>query len=393
VDLIEALRKRIGPDVIPSILDAGFNFDVVDRASLEKATVEGKYLAIGAGRYRAVVVPNTQRIPAGVRRKIDEFTKSGGGIAVFGETDAGSVLSERLSPDATFEAQPTAAGGPIPAPSSIGSVHRRAGTLDAYFVANTSNLPAFLKARFHVSADSADWWDPVSGTSRAIPVKASADSAELFLDLPEYGSGFVVFGTPPGPAGSEMLGVTSVYTSARFRIGDQRTAADVQLPHNWAATTGSVNVSGVAHYDFEAHGPHAPEDAADGAWLDFGDSAPVPESNPARNGMRAWLDAPVRDAAVVYVNGVRAGAAWCPPYKVALGSLLHPGTNSIRIDVANTAMNAMSGMALPDYRLLNLRYGLRFEPQDMDRIAAQPSGLLTPRITISWSRTHSQFAR
>jgi hypothetical protein len=56
-------------------------------------------------------------------------------------------------------------------------------------------------------------------------------------------------------------------------------------------------------------------------------------------------------------------------------------------------MNAMSGMALPDYRLLNLRYGLRFEPQDMDRIAAQPSGLLTPRITISWSRTHSQFAR
>ena len=29
------------------------------------------------------------------------------------------------------------------------------------------------------------------------------------------------------------------------------------------------------------------------------------------NGMQAWLDAPVREAAVVYINGQRAGSVWC----------------------------------------------------------------------------------
>jgi hypothetical protein len=36
--------------------------------------------------------------------------------------------------------------------------------------------------------------------------------------------------------------------------------------------------------------------------------------------------------------------------------------------VANVAINHMAERALPDYRLLNLRYGNRFEPQDMDKV-------------------------
>jgi hypothetical protein len=142
--------------------------------------------------------------------------------------------------------------------------------------------------------------------------------------------------------------------------------------------------SGVGHYEFEAGGPPSQQDLRAGAWVQFGVGTAVPETNPAKNGMQAWLDAPVRDVAVVYVNGARAGSAWCPPYRVAVGSLLHPGTNTIRIDVANTVMNEMAGTALPDYRLLNLRYGMRFEPQDMDRVAPQPSGLLTRFVYVGW---------
>jgi hypothetical protein len=56
--------------------------------------------------------------------------------------------------------------------------------------------------------------------------------------------------------------------------------------------------------------------------------------------------------------------------------LLKPGENHFRIVVGNTAMNYMAGHKLPDYRLLNLRYGVRFEPQDMDKVQALPSGLL-----------------
>jgi hypothetical protein len=38
----------------------------------------------------------------------------------------------------------------------------------------------------------------------------------------------------------------------------------------------------------------------------------------------------------------------------------------------------MAGRALPDYKLLNLRYGARFDPQDMDKVQAVPAGLVGP---------------
>ena len=60
------------------------------------------------------------------------------------------------------------------------------------------------------------------------------------------------------------------------------------------------------------------------------------------------------------------------------------GGNSIRITVANTAINALAGSKLPDYRLLRLQYGNRFDPQDMDNLKPLPSGLTTmPKLLIS----------
>jgi hypothetical protein len=50
----------------------------------------------------------------------------------------------------------------------------------------------------------------------------------------------------------------------------------------------------------------------------------------------------------------------------------------LRIVVANTAINEIAGKALPNYRLLNLRYGERFAPQGFEHIAPLPSGLLGP---------------
>jgi len=103
------------------------------------------------------------------------------------------------------------------------------------------------------------------------------------------------------------------------------------------------------------------------------------------------VDAPVREAAVVFVNGRRAGSAWCPPYEVDVTALLRPGSNQIRIDVGNLAINHMAGRALPDYRLLNLRYGTRFEPQDMDKVQPIPSGLFGPiRLVASAAATPSR---
>jgi hypothetical protein len=123
--------------------------------------------------------------------------------------------------------------------------------------------------------------------------------------------------------------------------------------------------------------------------LDLGDARALPPGGP-RDRFQAWLDPPVREAAVVFVNNQRAAAVWCPPYRVDVTALAHPSRNTIRIEVANLAINHMAGVALPDYRLLNLRYGTRFEPQDMDKVQPVPSGLMGPvRLVASTVRPTS----
>jgi len=59
-----------------------------------------------------------------------------------------------------------------------------------------------------------------------------------------------------------------------------------------------------------------------------------------------------------------------------VSSLWKAGTNELSITVGNTAINSLAGSALPDYRLLNDRYGERFVPQGMENLQPLPSGLL-----------------
>jgi hypothetical protein len=106
--------------------------------------------------------------------------------------------------------------------------------------------------------------------------------------------------------------------------------------------------------------------------------APVQPTKLDLPGMRTWFDAPLRDAAIVYVNGTLAGSVWHPPFTLDISPFLHPGTNELKIVVANTAINELAGRAAPDYRLLWLRYGKRFAPQDMDHLQPLPSGILGP---------------
>jgi len=92
--------------------------------------------------------------------------------------------------------------------------------------------------------------------------------------------------------------------------------------------------------------------------------------------LQAWIESPVREVAQVYVNDTAAGDIWLPPYEVDVTSLVHPGDNKLKVVVANLAINEMAGKALPDYRLLNLEYGERFESQDLSGLLPLPSGIL-----------------
>ena len=151
---------------------------------------------------------------------------------------------------------------------------------------------------------------------------------------------------------------------------------------SWTEFEGEKYYSGTATYERTVE---IPENVAKAGRvvLDFGEGTPVPREQLHLAGMRTWYDPPIREAALVYVNGTLAGSLWHPPYRIDIGPLVHAGTNELKIIVANTAINEMAGRATPDYRLLNLRYGEKFTPQDMDHLEPLPSGILGQLRLIS----------
>ncbi len=411
-NLIDALRDRVGPDAIAAVLDAGFNLDFFDDDVLRQiGKVERGVLALGSNRYRAVVLPNVERIPLETLKTLDEFVRSGGILiasrrkpalvpgfsasaadhATVGETcrrlfEASSgpsryvedeknqlagVLRSLLRPDVELS----------PAVPEIGFVHRKTGEAEIYFMANNSNTRRNVKAAFRTAGMDVECWNPMSGS--ITPVAAATSAAgmtTIALDLDPYDARFLVFSKRviPPPPETRLSPPSPVDLSTGWRVsfGPGRPATVMDRLTSWTEDEATRYFSGTAVYEREVTVPDVLLQPGLAVRLDFGEGQTLPEVPSRSPGMRTWLEGPVREAAVVFVNDKRAGSVWCPPFAVDVTGLLQPGENKIRILVANTAINHMAGRSLPDYRLLNLRYGTRFDPQDMDKVQPVPSGLL-----------------
>jgi hypothetical protein len=412
-NLIDSLRDRVGQDSISAVLDAGFNFDFFDDDVLKQiGKVDNGTLALGPNRYRAVVLPNVERIPLETYRKLADFARSGGALiasrrlpaiapgfpgtetdqirqisqSLFSSSSDGSrfvedennqlgtALRNMLRPDIAF----------APAAPEIGFVHRKTNDAEIYFLANSSNVRKTARVSFATSRMHAEWWDPMSG--QITPAELTihpGNMASVALDLEPYGSRFLVVSDryeTKAPVDTAKPESASLDLSDGWRVSFGTAGQSKTMEHlsSWTNDEHTLFFSGTATYEKNFSLPESMVRAGLVLQLNFGEGKALTEGPGKSNGMQAWFEGPVREAAVVYVNGQRAGSMWCPPYKVDVTGLLKRGENTMRIEVANTAVNHMAGRALPDYRLLNLRYGTRFEPQDMDKIQPVDSGLLGP---------------
>jgi len=412
-NMIEILRDRVGPHVIAGALEAGFNLDFFDDEALKQiGHVEKGTLVLGPNRYKAVILPNVERIPFDTLARLEEFARGGGVLVATrrlpaaapgltaAEAEHGRIreavarLFEGPSAPAHFVededgqltsqlrvlSQPDVMlSPPLPA---IGFVHRRIGSSDIYFLANTSNTRQTVKAAFRVAGLQAEWWDPFSGRVSSAGIAPGPEgTTTVALDLEPYASRVLVFSgraLAQNPVKRPATAPSPVDISAGWQIsfgaGGKPTFAD--RLQSWTESEETRFFSGVAVYEKSVKLPESMLQGGFTVRLDFGEGQPVAEVQGKTGGMRAWLDGPVREAAVVYVNDRRAGSVWCPPYSLDVTEFLQPGENRFKMMVANTAINHMAGRSLPDYRLLNLRYGMRFEPQDMDKVQPAPSGLL-----------------
>jgi len=414
VNMIETLRARIGPDVVAKVLEAGFNLDFFDDEALMRGGgTENGRLTIGKNKYRVVILPNVERIPVATLEFLGDFVKKGGVLIAtrripadapgFTATEAENVqvrvLSQKLFESSTPPAhfvkdegndlgrQLAALALPdvsfSPPSADIGFVHRSSAGAEIYFLANTGNVLQTTNAAFRIEGMNPEWWDPYTGAVSPAIVKSQADGkTTLELNLEPYGSRVLVFTrralphspVSPGPGAPPALDLSSGW---QVSFGEGGKTIRMDKLQSWTENRDLLYYSGQATYEKEIDVPQNLLQDGTRWHLDFGDARPVPGQRPESR-TQAWLDAPVREAAEVYVNSKRAGSVWHPPYSLDVTGFLTSGSNKFRIVVGNLAINYMAGHALPDYRLLNLRYGARFEPQDMKNLQPLPSGLLGP---------------
>jgi hypothetical protein len=219
--------------------------------------------------------------------------------------------------------------------------------------------------------------------SPAPVIGKSTNPTAIQLHLEPYASTIVAFTKRQLPAPKTPSTAASVPMpldlSAEWtvRFGKDSKPVTMDTLASWLVLPNEVNFSGVATYEKTI--TVAPEMLQDGLSVsfDFGQGRPTQEFGRVQ-GYRAELDAPVREAAILYINGQRAGSVWCPPYSVDVTGKLKAGENKIRIEVANLAVNYMAGIKFPNYNYegLTQKFGNRFQPQGLDLIQPLPSGLL-----------------
>ena len=395
VTIDESMPGFLGTELLPQILDAGFNFDFIDADAVDTVGIP----------YKVLILPGVERISPDVYQKIAAFARSGGIVIAtrrepstapgYRDAAAASARIQALShdlfhaqiPSAHFIADEKTLGVSLrswfrpdlaitPQTPEIGFIHRHLEAGDLYFVINTSNHPVSTGAVFRSAAARAELWDPFAGNVTGLTGRDVAH-----LDLQPYESRLIFF------SNAQLAPVLDRHAEAGRRIDISHDwqvsfpsplhSLNLETLASWTESPDRRYYSGQATYRKTIEIPAG--DLQHSAQLDFGESVPVQKPDPLpRFNMRAYLDSPVREAAQVFINGQLAGYVWHPPFRLEIAQLLHSGKNEIQVVVGNTAINELAGEATPSYRLLRDRYGVEFIPQDMQGLEPLPSGLRGP---------------
>jgi hypothetical protein len=404
VSVTDEMNKRITPELMAAILDAGYNIDYIDAATISK---------LGTIPYAVLVIPPTERIPLTTYRKIASYADGGKVIAVGklpsrgpginDQADSAEIasLSQSLFNVAsakgifveTAEQLPSALHSVlrpdinvIERVNGLGFIHRKLAESDVYFIANTSNTEIDASVQFRAHRSSIEVWNPDTG--KVLSASKHADTDRIPLTLAPYESRVFVLTDRPSlesvrPSlkadkddSSHGKQITDLSSGWHIRFAGSKASSPQTSLTSWTEVAGKQFYSGEADYTRVFSIQTAPKPGVR-ILLDFGTGRPTMDTRPPdANGTLALLDPPIREAAIVYVNGKRAGSLWHPPYTLDISPFVRKGQNRVEVQVFNTAINQLAGQPPRDYSGLYAKYGKRFEPQDMENLKPVPSGLI-----------------
>jgi hypothetical protein len=257
--------------------------------------------------------------------------------------------------------------------SDMPSIHRHAGDADIYFVANGTDRPQDVEARFRVSGKAAEFWHPDTGVIEPAEYTIADGRTTVPLHLAERESLFVVFrraSAAPSRRLPRIASTTIAMLGGPWDVSfppNLGAPAEIQLQklEPWTASSddGVKYFSGTATYAKSVEAPQAWFRPAAKILLDLGS---------------------VKDIAGVSVNGKALGILWKPPYQADVTGVMRPGVNQLELRVTNEWTNRQIGDRLvpAEKRVLAPAGGMMGVPGRGPQ-ATPESGLIGPVTLVS----------
>ena len=388
VSVTDEMKLRITPELMQAVLRSGHNLDYIDGPALEQKALQSKVL----------VVPPTRGMRLRTAQAIAAYLQRGGKVIFVGEMpslapgllDAKDTpllqrtLAELAAAKRTTTAQFASTLQATLAPAfdlggaggSVGFVQRSLPDRDFYFIANTSPEQQTFPLRPGSTHHTLTWWNIEGDTTEPAHLGET-------VTLPPYGSRVLVASDDRAShlrSALEHVVATTELTGWQVRFPGS--ASSHAVPSGAAANTDWTTNRATRFYSGEAvYTSHfaVPSNAAGHLLLRFAPGKPLPDTQPAdKPGIRAWYEAPIREAATIWINGRQAGVLWHPPYTLDITAFAQAGDNTVEVHVYNTAINALAGQPARDYTALKAKYGDRFQMQDMENLKPIPSGIFGP---------------
>jgi hypothetical protein len=421
--------RRIDPDIKPrypdtaclhcgkpkpietSSLDQGYDYDYVNsEVILERMRVsDGRIVLPDGMSYAMLVLPERVDMPPEVLRKLAELIEAGAtvvgrkplkapGLSGFPKSDEEvKALADRIWGDCDGAGIKERAHGKgkivwgiplneILRGTGIGPdfqalgipnddrhvdfIHRSTGRDGIYFISNSAKESASFEAVFRVGVDKTpEFWNPDTGT--IVPCKSYARVAggiRLTLDLPAYGSVFVIFRETP---------TSREYLSPEPLRAETRPAVSIdgpwtlRFPPGWGAPESVVWDSLTDWTKSEDPGIRYFSGTA-GYTAEFEVAKEFLEE---RRGFLLNLGA-FKEVAEVILNGLKLGIIWKEPFEADVSEALKSGKNTLEVKVTNLWHNRLMGDLLNPASKSHTRTNMTLKAQDLI-----PAGMFGP-VTI-----------
>ena len=308
------------PQFIKSILEIdslGYDCDYISERILLGTQFKNGMLETAAGtRYHGLIIPGSGRMPDALRNHLKSLEDQGAHI-IYG------IDEMKMRHAATPEAMRLKHG--------LRAIRRSNNQGHHYFMANLTPDDQSGWLPLAVDFKDAAWFNPLNGDILAAQVKDhqvyfNLHSGESMIlqtyKHPVANKPAVALAEPVIP--TDSIDLTSKPWTLSFTEEQPKVERTYTLPHlqTWESL-----------------------DAQAGVTMGTGVYTTILKLN-KKQAMKSWsIDlGDVRESARVYVNGEYAGCAWCVPFKLDLGQMLHKGKNEIRIEVTNLPANRIADM-------------------------------------------------